>query len=716
MKGEPAYVSWDGDNADIALGHYSQAVEEFRSISRFNTDLSNLDTNVSGRPGLSKDDYYAFRPGERPPSKFPDVIIAADIAYQKVGLIRNIIDLMGDFACQGIRLTHPNKRIEKFYRNWFKKVKGKERSERFLNNLYRVANVVIRKQTAKISSKAKKSLLTKVRESAFADVDIKLKNKPTPKSGIIPWRYVFLDPSIIAVVGGALASFVGQPAYAIKLPRSLSRTIKSPKTSLERQLVNQLPKDIVAAAKTNSFYPLPSDKTLVYHYKKDDWQAWAFPMIYAILDDITVLEKLKLADMAALDGAISNIRIFKLGNMEHKIAPTRVAASKLAEILENNVGGGTMDLVWGPDIELMESKTSVHQFLGEEKYTPHLNSIYAGLGIPPTLTGTFGATGTTNNFISLKTLVARLQYGRDILNTFWDNEITEVQHAMGFKLPANVEFNLSNLGDEEAEKALWIQLYDRNLISDELIQHKFGADPEMEKIRLNRENRDRNDGKMIPKSSPYHDPQFGIALKKVALQSGVMAPSQVGLRKDAVTRDLKTFPPERGEKSALQLRQPPGGKPPSSSKKGQPQQGRPRNSKDTKKRDKKTFKPKIKANRAVIEIWATVAQKAIAKVLNPELLKIYDKKNMRSLTSEEMQDAENIKFGVLCHLEPLGIIDHNTIQQALGCGNIPNDISVLYQYWETSVQETINRKLTLDELKQVQACLYTSYFSDEEES
>ena len=93
-----------------------------------------------------------------------------------------------------------------------------------------------------------------------------------------------------------------------------------------------------------------------------------------------------------------------MGSLEHKIAPTKAAAAKLAQILGNNVGGGTMDLVWGPDIELLESKTNVHNFLGEGKYTPHLNSVYAGLGIPPTLTGTFGAAGTTNNFISLKTL------------------------------------------------------------------------------------------------------------------------------------------------------------------------------------------------------------------------------------------------------------------------------------------------------------------------
>ena len=42
----------------------------------------------------------------------------------------------------------------------------------------------------------------------------------------------------------------------------------------------------------------------MHYYKKDDWQAWAYPMVYAVMDDIMVMEKLKLADMAALDGNI----------------------------------------------------------------------------------------------------------------------------------------------------------------------------------------------------------------------------------------------------------------------------------------------------------------------------------------------------------------------------------------------------------------------------
>ena len=97
----------------------------------------------------------------------------------------------------------------------------------------------------------------------------------------------------------------------------------------------------------------------MYHYKKDDWNVWSNPMIYAILDDIVMLEKMKLADLAALDGAISNVRLWRIGDLDHKIIPTKAAINKLRDILASNVGGGTMDLVWGPEIDFKESSTQV---------------------------------------------------------------------------------------------------------------------------------------------------------------------------------------------------------------------------------------------------------------------------------------------------------------------------------------------------------------------
>jgi hypothetical protein len=429
-------------------------------------------------------------------------------------------------------------------------------------------------------------------------------------------------------------------------------------------------------------------------------------MIYAIMDDIIVLEKLKLADMAALDGAISNIRIFKLGSLEHKIAPTKAATAKLAQILGNNVGGGTMDLVWGPDIELLESNTNVHNFLGEGKYTPHLNSVYAGLGIPPTLTGTYGAAGTTNNFISLKTLTQRLQYGRDLITEFWEKEMAIVQKAMGFKYPAKIEFDRMDLSNEEAEKSLLIQLADRNLVSDELLQKRFGFDPEMEKVRLNREQRERQSNRMIKKSGPWHDPQIENSLKKIALQSGAATPSQVGLSLDKK---------KNGEKTVLELRQSMMTKPPTGLAKdspeslpGQPEQGRPRNSKDTQQRKEKTFKPRTGASLA---IWAANAQEKIAEIINPIMLEFYDKKNVRSLSNEQTLELEQIKTKVLFDLKPFSQIDHESIKHSLhNLNNNNNKEYFTYQNYIKQISNDLNRQLTIDEQKQAKASFYSMVY------
>src|SRR6185369_15546042 len=401
---EPAFLTW-GNNQERATALAKTKVDDFHAVQKSNAflrrDFSNLAPNVSGRPGLTRQDYGFFRPNETVPYEYKRIMMATDYYYFHVGIIRNIIDLMSDFAVQGLRVSHPNKQKERFMRNWFTRVNGLERSERFLNYFYRHGNVVTKIQTAFLSKGDKEA----VQKSAAAQI-----NNTRPfqlNKNEIPWKYTFLHPAMVEIVGGPLASFVGNPKYAVQLTEKIKDMILHPRTPAEKEIVAQLPEDIVKAAK--SLYPvlLPEGKTIVNHYKKDDWQPWAYPMIYAIMDDIIMLEKLRLADLTALDGAISNLRIFKLSDIENGIAATPNALNYFASILEGHTGGGTIDIVWGGPVELIESKSEVYKFLGNDKYVPHLNAIYGGLGIPTTLTGS-GGQGTTNNYMSLKTLIERL--------------------------------------------------------------------------------------------------------------------------------------------------------------------------------------------------------------------------------------------------------------------------------------------------------------------
>lgn len=709
---QEAYVTWGDDlvSKREALTEAGAALDEFTLVEkataaggrRYSLDFSSLDGLTGSRPGLTKDDYYAFRPQEAPPNEIKMILQRAERVYQRVGLVKNVIDLMGDFASQGIRLVHRNKRIERFYRRWFKKINGKDRSERFLNNLYKSGNVVIDRRTAKITLKVAEKLYT-----ALGTADLQISDLPETEvdKREIPWKYTFIDPVCVEVSAGALSSFLSNKTYELQLPASLRKIINNPKTENEKRVINGLPEQIIEAAKNKKPYPLDPNKTLVFHYKKDDWQSWAYPMIYAIMDDITVVEKLKLADMAALDGAISNIRIFKLGSLEHKIAPTKAATSKLAQILGNNVGGGTMDLIWGPDIELLESNTNVHNFLGEGKYIPHLNAIYAGLGIPPTLTGTFGAAGTTNNFISLKTLTQRLQYGRDRLIEFWDEEIALVQKAMNFKYPAKIEFDRMDLSNEDSEKALLVQLADRSLISDELLQTRFGFDPDIEKIRLNRETRERDSNRMVPKSGPWFDPQFENSLKKIALQSGAVAPSQVGLELEKK---------KGGEKSALEMKivKPNNGGGDgnllNSSKPKAPGEGRPKLSKDTETRKTKKFSPRTGAR---LSLWASAAQDKISNIINPLILEFFQKKNLRSLSNTESEKLEDIKTNILLTIKPFSSISSEMIIDNLSIENT-NDSIKSYYVWLKAIKNDLGRELSVDETKQVKTSFYTMVYDN----
>jgi hypothetical protein len=354
--------------------------------------------------------------------------------------------------------------------------------------------------------------------------------------------------------------------------------------------------------------------------------------------------------LSALDRAISNIRLWTLGSLDHKILPSRGAINKLRDILASNVGGGTMELVWGPELSFQESNSEVYKFLGSEKYSAVLNSIFAGLGVPPTLTGmaTNGG-GFTNNFISLKTLVERLQYGRDQLVKFWNKELEYVRQAMGFRYKAHIQFDQMSLSDEAAEKNLLIQLSDRDIISQETLLQRFKEIPQIEKIRLQREVKDREDDKNPNKAGPYHTPQHKEALEKVALQSGKVLPQDVGLT-TSVPKDQLLLP--KG-----------GGLPPAKSPSNP--NGRPKNVIDTQPRKQRIAKPRSNPGVAELMVWSEESFETISDILNSAYLGDKNKKNLRQLTKAQFLELETIKLDVLTNIELFSKVETKAIFKIL---------------------------------------------------
>ena len=624
-KKEDPFITWnDSDQGSKAraFDNFSDALDSYDGISKgYHRDFLDIEPNRSVRPQFGASDYYAFRPEEATPRKQKKAIKLCMDAYEKVGIVRNVIDLMGDFGCQGIDIVHESKSVEKFFKQWFKKVQGKERSERFLNNLYKTGQVFVYRSTAHITPEIKKYM-----RSMAHDIRIDV---PVTESNVIPWRYNFFNPLNLDIKDGSISMFLGRKNYELTA-NSFFDNFKD--GAVPAKIMDTLPPNVKTAIKSGKRkIELDEDRLSIFYYKKDDWQQWAYPLTYAILDDIIMLEKMKLADLSALDGAISNIRLWTIGSLDHKILPNKAVINKLRNILASNVGGGTMELVWGPELSYTESNSQVYKFLGSEKYQSVLNSIYAGLGVPPTLTGIAGQSGGfTNNFISLKTLVERLQYGRDQLTKFWQAEMEIIRKSMGFRKPAHVVYDQMSLSDEASEKNLLIQLADRDIISHETVLERFKEIPAVEKVRLKREDKDRGAERIPPKASPFHNANHDKEIEKIQKQGDVNKKNQ-----------------EQKE-----------------TKKPSNNNGRPPFTPDEGPRKKRVDTPRSKPGVAELFIWTSDALDKISEI-STAFLEIKGKSNMRQLTKAEFKELEDLKLSILTNLKPMQDVSDATIHNIL---------------------------------------------------
>jgi len=629
-------ITWDDNNQHEkakAFEQFSENIQAYEGVTKatHSNQFIDIEPNRSVRPHFGPSDYYAFRQEEQVPTKAKAIIKMCMDAYDKVGIIRNVIDLMGDFGCQGIKVVHENKSVEKFYQQWFKKCEGKERSERFLNTLYRTGQVYIYKSHAQITPE-----ITKYIKSLASDITLEV---PQIEKAVVPWRYNFFNPLTIDRKNGKINLFLGRKKYELSANTFFDNFKKD--AVIPANVLDTLPQNVKQAIKNGQRkIELDPDKLSVHYYKKDDWQQYAYPLTYAILDDIIMLEKMRLADLSALDGAISNIRLWTLGSLDHKILPNKAAINKLRNILASNVGGGTMELVWGPELSYTESNSQVYKFLGSEKYQSVLNSIYAGLGVPPTLTGmASNGGGFTNNFISLKTLVERLQYGRDQLTKFWEREIEDVRKAMGFRKPAHITYDQMSLSDEASEKNLLIQLADRDIISHETVLERFKEIAPVEKMRLQREAKDRDREKLPEKVSPFHKPPEGE----------------------------KQQPQNKKDDTAVPPDEPTSPKLVDVDKNPNPDGGRPRFKQDEGPRKQRVETPKSTPGLADLFVWTTEAFDGLSGV-SKGYLSFKNKSNMRQLTKSEVCELENLKLDVLTNLEPQSKVDDQSVHKILASG------------------------------------------------
>jgi hypothetical protein len=679
--------------------------EELTSKASFGNNygrrFDNIEGNISVKSDFNRRDYEWFR-AQTLDMSATELMRVAQKAYEKVGMVRNIMDMMAEFTSQGVRVEHQNPKKQRFLQEWFEYVNGPHVSERLTHMLYRLGAAPVQAGYGTISLPNENKMSTS--QGQLGDVEYEA-NKVEKRQ--IPLKYTFIPPWQIEIIGGDLALFIGKPFYAIKIPAGISTKLnesnKISNSELRKVVEDKLKKIKPLISKSGQYIYLDPAKFDIYFYKKDDWQVWPIPMIGAILDDLMLLEKMKLADASALDGAISNIRHWKVGiidpsNPTNSLMPTKAGMNRIRSILAMQVGGGTMDLVTGPEVTFSESNTQVHKFLGTAKYESTLNAIYDGLGIPPPLRSN-SSTNATNNYVSLKTLIERLQYGRTILTSFWTKQLEIVQKALGHRIPGQIVFDNMILSDEAAEKKLLLELLDRDFIDPDSVQRYFGFSPSLVNSRIKKHSKDRDNSNIPPKASPFHNPQMDFEHKKSLLQNGDVTPSEIGI-------DLKPRKPGEEPRVDKLARQKIAEKKASRPKVGS--KGRPKSVKETKKRKKKpNFRPQTGKGYHSLMLWASNAFDYVSSNLSPVILETFSKKNFRQLTDEEFKEAENFKFAIFAQLKPMSELTNIVLYAALQSDSrLISNIINRYEMLKSDFISSNNRNLTAEENRQLYIMAY----------
>jgi hypothetical protein len=267
-----------------------------------------------------------------------------------------------------------------------------------------------------------------------------------------------------------------------------------------------------------------------------------------------------------------------------------------------------------------------------------------------------------------------------------------------------------------------VQLADRDVISVETLVERFGELPEFEEIRTRNEERRRKSKLMKPKAGPFHTPEKMFEYIKMALQRGYIAPEQTGMTEQFPEEfmDMESpFEMQLGAQEKIAAMKP-GPVTQQSKSKGVSGQGRPKNSKDSGKRDTRTPKPAGASSAAAAYItsvmWARAAQAKISEVVTPVILQHFGKKSLRALSSDQVRQAERVKFAVLCHTPAYSDVTEDSVKQILSAGDsTPAQYQRMYDALYAKVVAKRQEEPSVDDARMIQVTAYAALNCDEEQ-
>lgn len=353
-----------------------------------------------------------------------EAVVLCQKAYYNIAIFRNTIDLMTDFSTSQIYFKGGSKKGREFFKALCTK-NGTIGSfqNKFFREYYRSGNVFIIRYEGKVKTEDLKKIT-----QAFGALDSNIEEDVN-----LPVRYVILNPGDIQTPGNL--SFADVTYYKLLTDYELER-LKNPKTDEDREMFQGLDaetKKLIKQKRSGISILIPLDKTKIVAIfcNKQDYEPFAVPLGFPVLEDINWKMELKKMDAAIVRTMQQVLLLITMGAEPEKGGVNQKHIQAVQEFFQSTSIGKVLVADYTTKAQFVIP--DIAAILDPKKYETVNRDILEGLNNVFLGTGSDGEK-FANQSIKTKIFIERLKQARQVfIDEFLLPEVKRISKEMGLK-------------------------------------------------------------------------------------------------------------------------------------------------------------------------------------------------------------------------------------------------------------------------------------------
>jgi hypothetical protein len=379
-----------------------------------------------------------------------DTVILCQKAYYNFGLFRNTIDLMSELSCGNLHLKGGNKSARDFFLALFNKINITALQDKFFREYYRSGNVFIYRYD------------TTIKEEDVSKISQVFGSQALAAKISLPSRYIIINPADVQVNGNL--SFNRGQYYKVLTDYELEQ-VRNPRTEEDKEILNSLDplvrQQILKGKATAVLLHLDTKKFYAVFYKKQDYEPFAVPMGFPVLEDISAKIEMRRMDMALTRTIQQVVLLVTMGTEPDKGGVNQENLKTMQNLFANQSIGRVLIADYTTKAEFVIPQ--IADILDPRKYEIIDKDINIGLNNILVGNEKFANTTTKVSLLGQKLIQARQAFITDFLLP----EIKRISKEIGFKVFPTPFFEDMDLKTDQNLNRIYTRLMELGVLTPE---------------------------------------------------------------------------------------------------------------------------------------------------------------------------------------------------------------------------------------------------------